>query len=82
MWSSILFCYRFTLLDKLGNQIMKVLPESVTIAHKVKKMNDLQQELLNGWDKRNKQLEDALDLAVSRSDLYVINDCQCPFIDV
>ena len=60
-----LLIYRFTSLDKLGNQIMKVLPESVTIAHKVKKMNDLQQELLNGWDKRNKQLEDALDLAVS-----------------
>ena len=60
-----LLTYRFTSLDKLGNQIMKVLPESVTIAHKVKKMNDLQQELLNGWDKRNKQLEDALDLAVS-----------------
>ena len=42
-----------------------MLPESVTIAHKVKKMSDMKEELLNGWDKRNKQLEDSLDLSVS-----------------
>ncbi len=59
--------FRFTALTNFGQQILKVLPESATIAHKIKKMSNMQQELLNGWDKRNKQLEDALDLAVSSS---------------
>ncbi|XP_063958759.1 spectrin beta chain, non-erythrocytic 5-like isoform X1 [Lytechinus pictus] len=55
---------KFTKLSKLGQQLLKTLPDSVTIAHKVEKLSTMKESLATRWDKRNKQLQDALDLAI------------------
>ncbi|XP_071480964.1 spectrin beta chain-like [Diadema antillarum] len=55
---------KFTTLIALGEKLLRTLPESVTIAHKVEKLASMKESLVSRWDKRNKQLEDALDLAM------------------
>ncbi|XP_030854700.1 spectrin beta chain, non-erythrocytic 5 [Strongylocentrotus purpuratus] len=55
---------KFTKLTKLGGQLLKTLPDSLTIAHKVEKLSAMKEGLGTRWDKRNTHLEDALDLAM------------------
>ncbi|XP_022090941.1 spectrin beta chain, non-erythrocytic 5-like isoform X2 [Acanthaster planci] len=54
----------FTKLEALGRQLLKALPDSVTIAQRTRKLSESRTEIQAGWDKRNQRLQDALDLAL------------------
>ena len=63
-----MICFsRFASLEKLGKQLLRALPDSLTIKHKLKTMTKAKLDIQADWDKRNQQLRDALDLAVSKS---------------
>ncbi|XP_078000869.1 spectrin beta chain, non-erythrocytic 5-like isoform X3 [Glandiceps talaboti] len=50
-------------LNELGYRVLKVSPESATVRHKMNKLHDDKRKMEEDWNRRNKQLQDSLELA-------------------